>query len=220
MLSFIPTPIGNKEDITLRALRLLKECEVLFCEDTRTTKNLYRMYDISYSDKKLLSYTSYSKNLKAYQEIIKTTQCGVVSEAWCPWLSDPWKSLIKLCRDHALPFEILPGANALIPTVVATPIDTSAFIFMWFVPHKKGRQTFVKKVIDMTIPVYCYESVHRIKKLLDQLDEMWYTWTLCLWRELTKKFEEFRVGSVSEMKDAISNWQLTIKWEFVVWFFN
>lgn len=220
MLSFIPTPIGNREDITMRALRLLKECTVLFCEDTRTTKNLYRMYDIAYQDKKLIPYTSYIKNISQYIPIIREKMCGVVSEAGCPWLSDPWKSLIQLCRQENIKFNILPGANALIPAVVATPSDTSKFVYLGFPPHKKWRQTFVKTILQQSHPVYIYESVHRVEKLFKQLKELWYDWKLLIARELTKMFEEYLVGTVDEILKSIEDKKLIIKWEFVIGFFK
>lgn len=220
MLSFIPTPIWNREDITLRALRLLKESTVLFCEDTRTTKNLCRMYDIVYQDKKLVPYTSYIKNIGQHIASLRNEQCGVVSEAWCPWLSDPWKSLIQLCREENIDFEILPWANALIPAVVATPADTSKFVYLGFPPHKKWRQTFVKTILQQSYPVYIYESVHRVEKLFKQLKEFGYVGKILVARELTKMFEEYTVGTIDEILLKIQEKKMVIKWEFVVGFFK
>lgn len=220
MLSFIPTPIWNREDITQRALRLLKESTILFCEDTRTTKNLCRMYDIVYQDKKLIPYTSYIKNIWQHIESLKNEQCGVVSEAGCPWLSDPGKSLIQLCREENIAFEVLPWANALIPAVVATPADTSKFVYLGFPPHKKWRQTFIQLILQQPYPVYIYESVHRVEKLFKQLQEFGYDGKILVARELTKMFEEYRVWTIDEILAMINDKKIIIKWEFVIGFFR
>ena len=222
MLSFIPTPIGNKEDITLRALRLLKELDILFCEDTRTTIKLLRMYDIEYRNKKLLSLTSFTSPNKIweYLELIKNTTCGVVSEAGTPGLSDPGKHLIKLCWEYALPFEILPWANAVIPAVIAAPTNTSTFVYMWFPPTKKGRQTFLQKILQSVYPVFIYESVHRIEKLLTQMEDLWYEGSVLIAREISKMYEEYKIWTTQDILRMIQDWSLVIKWEFVVWFFD
>lgn len=132
MLSIIPTPIGNKEDITLRGLRLLKELSIFFCEDTRTTIKLMRLYDIDWRNKKLHSLTSFTSELKAmsYIDIMREEHCGMLSDAGTPGLSDPGKQLVKFCREYKIPFETLPGANALIPAVVGAGFDTSSFVYL------------------------------------------------------------------------------------------
>ena len=127
MLTFIPTPIGNKEDITLRALRLLKELKYLICEDTRTTKKLLQMYEIDYSDKEFFSLTSFTDKgkLAHYANLIRENEVGMLSDAGTPGLSDPGK------------YSILPGANALVPSIVAAGFDTSEFVYIGFLPQKK-----------------------------------------------------------------------------------
>lgn len=224
VLSFIPTPIWNREDITLRALRLLEELDVFFCEDTRTTKNLMRMYDIDYSKKKLYPFTSFmdERRVEWYVEMLQNTDCGVLSEAGTPWLSDPWKRLIQLCREHDLKFDILPGANALIPPVIATPYNTSKFVYMWFPPTKKGRQTFFTESIQYVstwIPVYMYESVHRIEKTVKQLIDLWYLWNILIARELTKMHEEYISWGIEDIYTKITDGTMVKKWEFVVWLY-
>lgn len=178
------------------------------------------MYEIEYREKKLIPYTSYIKNISQYIESLREEQCGVVSEAGCPWLSDPGKSLIQLCHEEKIPFEILPWANALIPAVVATPTDTSKFIYMGFPPHKKWRQTFLQSILQQSYPVYIYESVHRIEKLFKQLKEMEYDGNVIVARELTKMFEEYRTWTLDEIIAMIDEKTLVIKGEFVVWFYR
>ena len=132
MLYFIPTPIGNKEDITLRALRLFKELKYIISEDTRTTKKLLGMYDIDYKDKNFLSLTSFTDRgkLAHYMNIIREHDVGVVSEAGTPGLSDPGKILVQLCNENHVLYTILPGATALVPAVVGAGFDTSEFIYL------------------------------------------------------------------------------------------
>lgn len=139
MLYLIPTPIGNREDITLRALRLLNELSVLLCEDTRTLRSLCAMYDIPTQHKTLHSLTSFTNPtmIQHFISQMKAGDCGLVSEAGTPGLSDPGKEMIKICFQQNIPFEILPGANALIPAVVGSGFDTKQFVFYGFMPAKK-----------------------------------------------------------------------------------
>ncbi len=218
MLYFIPTPIGNKEDITLRALRLFKELKYLICEDTRTAKKLFGMYDIEYKEKDFLSLTSFTDKgkLTHYINIITAHDVGVVSEAGTPGLSDPGKILIQLCNQHKLPYTILPGANALIPAVVAAGFDTSEFIYLWFLPTKKGRQTKIREILQSKIPVFIYESVHRIEKLLEELSQNEFMGQISIARELSKMFEQHFTWTVEEAKNFVATKKIPLKGEFVV----
>lgn len=222
MLSFIPTPIGNKEDITLRALRLFRELSVFFCEDIWTTKKLFGMYEISLVGKQFYSFTSYTsaKSVAYYLDMIRSHHCGIVSEAGTPGISDPGKHFIKLCREQNIPFEILPGATALIPSVVATPTDTTVRSFYGFLPQKKWRKTMLASLIWEHHPVYIYESVHRIEKLIDELLALSYTGKIFIARELSKHFEQYIQGDLITIKNALESKTLPLKWEFVVWFFS
>ncbi len=218
MLYFIPTPIGNKEDITLRALRLFKELKYLICEDTRTAKKLLGMYDIAYQDKDFLSLTSFTDKgkLAHYLNIIRDADVWMMSEAGTPGLSDPGKILIQLCNENKIPYTILPGANALIPAIVAAWFDTSEFIYLWFLPTKKGRQTKIKEILQSKIPVFVYESVHRMEKFLQELSQAGFHGQISLARELSKMFEQHFTWTVEEALDLIKTKKLLIKGEFVV----
>lgn len=222
MLYFVPTPIWNKEDITLRGLRLLKEINILICEDTRTAKKLLSMYNISIVWKEFFSITSFTSQnkLEFYAKLLQENDAIVISEAGTPWLSDPWKSLIQLCNENNISFSILPGANALIPSIVAAWFDTTEFTFIWFLPQKKWRQTALKKMIENKIPTFFYESVHRMPKLLEELKSLNFKWKIFIAREISKVFEQFFTWSLSECKEFIKNWKIVIKWEFVVWIKN
>ena len=218
MLYFVPTPIGNKEDITLRALRLLKETSFFLCEDTRTTKKLLSMYDIDLKWKEFYVLTSFidEGKLKSYKSLIANDDVLMISEAWTPWLSDPGKSLIELCQREKLPFTILPGANALIPAIVSAGFDTTIFTFLWFLPQKKGRQTLLKKIIQENHAIFFYESVHRIEKLLKELREYWFQGKISISREISKLFEQYLTGNLEEITELFKNGTIQLKGEFVI----
>jgi 16S rRNA (cytidine1402-2'-O)-methyltransferase len=220
MLYFIPTPIGNKEDITVRALRLMKELSYFLCEDTSTTKKLCNMYDISLVWKEFLPYTSFTNpsKLQHYLNIITSNDVCVLSEAGTPGLSDPGKSIVKLAREHNIPFEVLPGATALIPSIVWAYTDTSTFVYYGFLPIKKWRQTALKEIIAAcdTKPHFFYESVHRVEKLLEELVTLEFTGTIYIAREISKMFEQKVMWTAAELLRKIKSKELILKWEFVV----
>ena len=218
MLYFIPTPIWNLEDITLRALNLFKKLDIFFCEDTRTFKNLLKKYEINFENKKFYSITSYTsaKKLDFYTQLMQETDIWVVSEAGTPWLSDPWKELIRIAYEKNIKFEVLPGANALVPAIVSACFDTSKFVYLGFLPQKKWRQTLIKKIIQSEYPVFIYESVHRIKKTLNQLKENWFNWKIFIIREISKMFEQKICWNVDEILEKIQKKELPLKGEFVM----
>lgn len=202
----IPTPIGNREDITLRGLRLLKELKFLICEDTRMTKKLLQMYEIPYDDKQFFSLTSFSDRgkLAHYVNLIRENEVGMLSDAGTPGLSDPGKVLIQLCNQEVLPFTVLPGANALVPAVVGAGFDTSSFVYIGFLPQKKGRQTALKTAISTQLPTFFYESVHRMEKLIVELQELGFEGKIVIVREVSKLFEEFMT---LEFEQLVEKWQ-------------
>ena len=218
MLYFIPTPIWNKDDITLRAIKLFQSLEFFVCEDTRTTMKLMGMYEIPYKDKTFFSLTSFTSDsqLARYVDILKASDIGLVSEAGTPWLSDPGKMMIKLCHQHQIPYTILPGANALVPAVVAAGFDTSEFTYLWFLPTKKGRQTKIKEILTSEIPVFVYESVHRIEKFLEELKLNDFHGQISIAREVSKMFEQHFTWTVEEVLLLIKEKKMAIKGEFVV----
>jgi 16S rRNA (cytidine1402-2'-O)-methyltransferase len=224
MLSIIPTPIWNKEDITLRALRLLNEIDTFFAEDPNTTKKLMMMYDIDYKNpgKKRYKFNSFltDKQREHYIEIAKTQNVGLVCEAGTPGLSDPAKEFIKQCWIHDIPFEVLPGATALIPAVISSNWNTTQFWFWGFLPKKKGKQTTFQKIIASEYPIYVYESVHRIEKTLEEIQKAWFVWQVMICRELTKMHEQYVHGTIPELLEKIRNNQIPMKWEFVLGFCN
>ncbi len=177
-----------------------------------------QMYDIPYKEKKFFSLTSFTSNtqLAHYVEILKVSDIGMVSEAGTPGLSDPGKSLIQLCNEYQIPFTVLPGANALVPAVVGAGFDTSEFTYLWFLPTKKGRQTKIKEILQSEIPVFVYESVHRMEKLLEELKLNGFMGKIAIARELSKMFEQYFTGTLDEAIEMIATKKLPIKGEFVV----
>ena len=222
MLYLIPTPIWNTKDITLRALELFGELKYFICEDTRNFKKLLGIYKIDYSDFNFYSLTSFTDNYKlnSYLEILKNHDVWLVSDAWTPGLSDPWKAMIQLCNENNLKFSVLPWATALIPSVVWAWFDTSKFMFIWFFPKKKWKQTMIKEIIESDYPTFFYESVHRIAKTLEEFQKLGFTWKVSISREISKVFEQQTTWNIDEIIKMIENKQIVEKGEFVVWVYK
>ncbi|HLM84446.1 MAG TPA: 16S rRNA (cytidine(1402)-2'-O)-methyltransferase [Candidatus Bathyarchaeia archaeon] len=202
-LYIVSTPIGNLEDITLRALRILKEADLILCEDTRVTKKLLDRYNIQ---KPLLSYHHHSK-LSRVEKIAEHLENGknlaLVSDAGTPGISDPGNLLIEhITRNIEQKVEIIPipGPSAISAIASVAGISMDKFCFLGFPPHKKGRETFFRAAADSKYPVIYFESVHRFLKNLELLEKLKPDAKLIVGRELTKMFEEIRRGGVGEIK--------------------
>lgn len=183
---------------------------------------LLQMYDIDFSDKQLSSLTSFTDQGKMnhYLNILKEHDVWIVSEAGTPWLSDPGKSLIQLCNEQKLSYSVLPWANALVPAVVGAGFDTSSFVYIGFLPQKKGRQTALKNAISSEIPTFFYESVHRVEKLFTELSALWFTGKISISRELSKMFEQQVTWTLADIQDLFKQKKLPIKGEFVIWIYS
>ncbi len=216
-LSIVATPIGNLEDITLRALRTLKECDVIYAEDTRVVSKLLARYEI----KKPLQRLDAATEIKKADEIIARLEADehvvFVSDAGTPGISDPGARLVahvRLLLPH-VHIEAIPGPSALTAALSIAGLDTTGFTFLGFLPHKKGRQTALKKISVSELPVVLYESPHRILKLLKEL-EAYQVSRVIIARELTKIHEEIVSGSVSEVQGYFATHPGAIRGEFVV----
>mgnify|MGYP001584102131 FL=1 len=216
-LSIVATPIGNLEDVTLRALRTLKECDVIYAEDTRVISKLLARYEI----KKPLQRLDAATEIKKADEIIARLGAGeqvvFVSDAGTPGISDPGARLVARVREWLpdVKIEAIPGASALTTALSIAGIDITAFTFLGFLPHKKGRQTALKKLATSEIPVVLYESPHRILKLLKELEALG-TPSVIVARELTKIHEEVVSGTPNEMLEHFAAHPDTIRGEFAV----
>ncbi|MDD5165070.1 MAG: 16S rRNA (cytidine(1402)-2'-O)-methyltransferase [Candidatus Pacebacteria bacterium] len=224
-LSIIGTPIGNLEDITLRALKVLGSSDLVLCEDTRMTKRLFDRHGISVPTK---SYHMHSK-LSRVDEIITLLKAGkniaLVSDAGTPGISDPGSELVSRIRKECiteisageLKIEAIPGPSALTSALSIAGVPCADFTFLGFLPHKKGRETLFKEITASERTMVFYESPHRILKTLDSLVEHLDTAkkvTVC--RELTKIFEEVVAGSAQEVKAYFETHTDKVRGEFVV----
>jgi 16S rRNA (cytidine1402-2'-O)-methyltransferase len=199
-LTLVPTPIGNLEDITLRALNILKSVDTILAEDTRTSGVLLKHYSI---DTKLQSFHIFNEH-KALASLIdrlkKGERMALVSDAGTPGISDPGFLLVRECLKEGLEVECLPGPTAFVPALVKSGFPTDRFIFEGFIPHKKGRQTWFKTLVDEERTIVCYESPHRLLKTLEQIVEFLGSERMVsVSRELTKLFEETKTGTAAEV---------------------
>ncbi|MFA6322362.1 MAG: 16S rRNA (cytidine(1402)-2'-O)-methyltransferase [Candidatus Buchananbacteria bacterium] len=213
-LYIVATPIGNLEDITLRALRILKEVDLIACEDTRVTKKLLDHYQIT---KPTISYHQHSKVEKIDFLVYKIKEgksIALVSDAGTPGISDPGGLLVKAAALSDIEIEVIPGPSALVSAVSISGLALDKFIFYGFLPHKKGREKIIKEIIEGKMPVVFYESVHRIQKTLMQLYEFGLGREIVVCRELTKVFETVYRGSIKEVIKQLDEEQT--RGEFVV----
>lgn len=214
-LYLVATPIGNLEDITLRALRILKECDVVAAEDTRRTGQLLKHFQIS---KPLLSYFQFNEARRS-EEILERLRRGenvaLVTDAGSPGISDPGERVVRAAISAGLRVEAVPGPCALVAALTASGLPTDEFHFVGFLPHKSGaRRKELERLRETGGTLILYESPYRIEKLLGELAEVFPERMVVLARELTKKFEEYLRGSPAELLAATR--QRPRKGEFVV----
>jgi 16S rRNA (cytidine1402-2'-O)-methyltransferase len=214
-LYLVATPIGNLEDITLRALRVLKECDVVAAEDTRRTGQLLKHFGIA---KPLLSYFQFNEARRS-EEIIERLRRGekvaLVTDAGSPGISDPGERVVRAAIAAGLRVESVPGACALVTALTASGLPTEEFHFIGFLPHKSGqRRNKLELLKETSGTLVLYESPYRIEKLLGELKEVFPERQIVLARELTKKFEEFLRGKPAELLELAK--KRSLKGEFVV----
>jgi 16S rRNA (cytidine1402-2'-O)-methyltransferase len=214
MLYVVATPIGNLKDITIRALEVLKEVDFVLCEDTRTSGNLLKHYEIQ---KELVSFNARMEE-KKIEHVIKRLKsgetCALISDAGTPAISDPGVRLVNAIKQVGIEVVGIPGANAAILALSIAGLPTDSFIFEGFLPQKKGRQKILKTLATENRTIVLYESMYRIEKLISELNEFMPNRVIAIGRELTKKFEELWRGLPRELLQNISEHQL--KGEFVV----
>ncbi len=200
MLYIVPTPVGNLEDMTLRAIRVLKEADLILAEDTRTTSVLLKHYDIQ---GRLQSHHKFNEH-QTVELVKERIQAGLtvalVSDAGTPGISDPGFLLARTCAEAGIPVQTLPGATACIPAVVSSGLPCDRFCFEGFLPQKKGRQTRLRQLAEETRTIIFYESPYRLVKTLQQLAEFFGPDRPCsVAREISKIHEEHRRGSLAEV---------------------
>ncbi len=214
-LYLVPTPIGNLEDITLRALRVLKEVNLILAEDTRTSAPLLKHFEI---EQKVYAHHQHNEH-KAVAEIVKFLKEGqniaLISDAGTPAISDPGFLLVREVLKNGLQVECLPGATAFVPALVNSGLPNDRFTFEGFLPVKKGRQTRIKELASETRTMIFYESPHRLLKFLEEIIEYFGSERQAsISRELTKMFEENVRGTLAEIKIHFE--ENILKGEFVI----
>ena len=214
-LFLVPTPIGNLKDITLRALEVLQNVNLILAEDTRTSSFLLKHYNI---EKPLKSFHTFNEH-QTVNALIQRMQQGekfaLISDAGTPGISDPGYLLARAALQADLKIECLPGATAFVPALIKSGFPTDRFVFEGFLPHKKGKQTFIKVIAKESRTVILYESPYRLVKTLEQLKEFCgEERKVSVSRELTKKFEETYTNTLSKTIEYFS--QKEVKGEIVI----
>lgn len=204
-LYLVPTPIGNLEDITLRALRVLKECDFIIAEDTRETRKLLQHFSI---DKHCISYHLNNEHhvVKGLAEKISLSQSvALVSDAGTPGISDPGYLLVRACLEQNVEVMALPGPTAFVPALIQSGLPCEKFVYEGFLPHKKGRETRFKAIAEEERTTVLYESPHRMIKTLEQIVKICGAdRKVSVSREITKKFEETMRGTAAEVLNHFS----------------
>jgi 16S rRNA (cytidine1402-2'-O)-methyltransferase len=215
----IATPIGNLGDITLRAIETLKNVDLVLCEDTRVTKKLLDKYNIS---KPTMSYHAQSKLAKVdkiFELLEASKNLALVSDAGTPGISDPGAMLVSQIKEHfnsSVDVIPIPGATALITALSGSGLPTHEFTFLGFLPHKKGRETLFKEISESKRTMVFYESPHRILKTLESLVKFCPNKKVCVARELTKIYEEFKTDTPEKVLEYFQNNKEKQRGEFTV----
>ncbi len=215
MLYLVPTPIGNLQDITLRALEVLKEVDLILAEDTRTTSHLLNHYQVT---KQLTPYHQHNEHKVLHHlmsQLLEGKKMAIVTDAGTPGISDPAFLLVRECIKAGVKIECLPGATAFVPALVNSGIPANRFCFEGFLPLKKGRQTLLKKLAEEERTMIFYESPLRLAKTLEEMATYFGENRPCsVSRELTKLFEENKQGSLREVAEYFK--QKNVKGEIVI----
>lgn len=201
MLYVVPTPIGNLEDITVRALRVLQEVSVIWAEDTRTSRKLLDHYSISTPMRAYHAFNEHGMVDRITGELSAGATYALISDAGTPGISDPGFLLVRACVQRGIPVECLPGPTAFVPALVASGIPCDAFHYEGFLPHKKGRQTRLKYLAALENTFVLYESPHRLLRCLEELAAHCGPERMaCVARELSKKHEEVKTAPIVDLQ--------------------
>lgn len=200
VLAIVSTPIGNLEDMTFRAVRVLQEVDYILCEDTRVTGKLLKHYGIETKMRRYDAHTSEQSHTDILADLEDGKHIALVSDAGTPCVSDPGVLLVARAREAGVCIYAVPGASALITAFSLAGITGNHFLFLGFAPHKKGRQTFFKEIAESAYPVIFYEAPHRLMKSLESLRDVCTDESrVYVARELTKMFEEVIDGTPAEV---------------------
>lgn len=219
MLFVVPTPIGNLGDVTLRSLEIFKTANIILTEDGRVTSKLLTLLEITNKPRYINLIKNHSFNFTPINKVLQELKTNpeqivaLVTDAGTPGLSDPGFEVINMARELEIAYTVLPGANALIPAIVASNLVSKDFRFYGFLPLKKGRETAWKEIANSDVPVVLYESVHRMEKFIQESQKnLEPTRKISILKDLSKMYEDYWVGTVEEL----TNYQFKDKGEFVV----
>ena len=223
MVIFIPTPIGNILDITYRAVEVLQKLDLIFCEDTRVTKNLLKLLqerlDISFPDYELVSFNEHNakKRLKEYGKKIKSLNVGFMSDAGMPAISDPGSELVRFCQAEKIEYDFLPGASVAPLVYAASGFESGKFYFYGFLPSKgQKREKELLELLNLPMDIVLYEAPHRIIKLLEEIVLIDEQRELFVAKELTKKFQRYFFGSAKEILQQLKTISIKGEWALVI----
>jgi 16S rRNA (cytidine1402-2'-O)-methyltransferase len=223
MLTLLPTPIGNIEDITLRALRVLEEADILLCEDTRVARKLLHLlserHGLTHRIERFISIHSHNEaeTIRSFSPEMFEKSVVYMSDAGMPCISDPGALLVAWCQERGIEYTVLPGPSAFTTAYAASGFSDPRFLFYGFLPHKgKAREEALHTVLAERFPVVLYEAPHRLEKLLDELARHAPERTVFAAKELSKRHERFFKGNASELKAAITGSLLKGEWVVVI----
>lgn len=215
ILYFVPTPVGNLEDMTFRAIKILKEVDYILCEDTRTSGVLLKHYEISKPLKAYHLHNEHQHTERVISDLKNGQNVAIITDAGTPGISDPGYLLAKAGAGSGIDMICLPGATAFVPALVVSGLPNHDFYFAGFLPQKKGRQTKLKQLAEEKKTIILYESPHKINTTLEQIREFFGEDTqVSLSREISKKFEETKRGTINELIDFSKS--KTLKGEIVL----
>ncbi len=215
----VATPIGNMADITFRAIETLKSVDLILCEDTRETQKILQKYGISNATMSYHAQSKLAKTDKIFELLEEGKNLALVSDAGTPGISDPGAMLVSLVREkfpNSVEVVPIPGPSAVIAALSASGLPTHEFTFLGFLPHKKGRETLFKEIAVSERTMVFYESPHRILKTLESLQKFCPAKKVCIARELTKIYEEFKTGTATEILEYLTQNPVKQKGEFTV----
>ena len=223
MLTLLPTPIGNIEDISVRALRVLEEAEILLCEDTRVARKLLRLlaerHGLKHRIETFISLHSHNETetLQSFDPLMFERNVVYMSDAGMPCISDPGALLVEYCQERGIDYTVLPGPSAFATAYAASGFLSPRFTFYGFLPHKgKARENELQSALEERFPVILYEAPHRLVKLLDELQSCAPDRLLFAAKEITKKHERFFKGTATLLKREITGSLLKGEWVVVI----
>ncbi len=223
MITFVPTPIGNPQDITIRAMRCFEKAEIFLCEDTRQSKHLLRLlqerFEMRYPNADFYSFNEHNgaTRLEELGELLRVKEVVYVSDAGMPVISDPGQLLVAYAQEHQIPYDVLPGASAVTVAYAASGFEEGKFLFYAFLPHKgKERASALAEAMHNGYNTVLYESPHRLEKLLGEIAAIDAHRELFLLKEISKKYQHYYRGKAQELLQVLADMAIRGEWVVVI----